>query len=521
LIKTMNNSIFYTDIEQGLSPKGTVPEEDSEMNKYTAGIILGILSAGLTLEAQAVEQGLSPQEAEHPPLRYGGVPTSSKGTDPKFYEYNLQGPSTIESESIQTQGTIKSISAYYEFEGEVRLEVSANAGTAYTKIINGSILKDGFIPGNYLRFRVTVAKDSILKKIIIGYTDSSGVSTMYRNPELKNYKYHKEIYITGGSEEVFNYPLKVELGSNLDPRTQLALSNSQNLEPNIYFTSSDGQTPLYYCYEDRTQLALSNSQNLEPKTQSALYYVKISQIPKEGTSIYIYYGENPEPRTQSALGDSQNPEPRTHNSFNDPTKVFLFFDDFSGTILNEEKWKVAIGIKKEYNIKDGNLALKDCMIISRDFKIKQGIIEFKAKAENNASVQAIIRGSDTKQGYLPVEQMVYSSAYPGAEHTIAINNLAKLNIGKPIEPLTYYIYKVTLNQSGIIFERYSANYKKEAEIQFLDVGNLNEGYIGLKADAAPFNAGSVYYDWVRVRPYLDVEPTVTSLSEKGLSLDKR
>ena len=256
----MNNSIFYTDIEQGLSPQGTVPEEGSEMNKYTAGLILGILGAALNVEAYAVEQGLSPQEAEHPPFRYGGVPTSPEGTVPEVFEYNLQGPSTIESESIKTQGTIKTICASYEFEGEVRLEVSANAGTAYTKIINGSILKDGFIPGNYLRFRATVTKDSILKKIIIGYTDSSGVSTLYQNPDLKNYKYRKPIYISGGSEEVFNYPMKMVLSSQLSALSQ------------ILFTAADGQTSLYYYLEN------PNS-----------YWVKIPQIPKEGIKIYVYY----------------------------------------------------------------------------------------------------------------------------------------------------------------------------------------------------------------------------------------
>ncbi len=74
-----------------------------------------------------------------------------------------------------------------------------------------------------------------------------------------------------------------------------------------------------------------------------------------------------------------------------------------------------------------------------------------------------------------------------------------------------------MKTKGIIFERYSENYQKQAEIQFLDVGGLNEGYIGLKADVAPFNAGSVYFDWVRVRPYTDTEPTEQGLSPTGNS----
>lgn len=190
----MNNSIFYTDIED--------IEQEEEMNRYTAGIIIGLLGAGLTLEAQAqTVTGHFPSELNQ---------SSPMESVPFSYEYNLSGPATIESESIKTRGTIETISAYYEFEGEVRLEVSANAGTAYTKIINGTILKDGFIPGNELRFRANIAKDSILKKITIGYTDSSGTKKLYYNPDLANYKYHKPIYISGGSEEVFNYPLKLK-----------------------------------------------------------------------------------------------------------------------------------------------------------------------------------------------------------------------------------------------------------------------------------------------------------------------
>ena len=447
--------------------------EEEEMNKYTAGIIIGLLSAGLTFEAYALEKGLSPQQQGQPPA----------GTVPAIYEYNLSGPATIESESIKTQGTIKSISASYEFEGEVHLEVSANAGTAYTKIINGQPLIEGFIPGNELRFRANIAKDSVLKKLIIGYTDSSGAERLYRNPDLANYKYHKPIYISGGSEEVFNYPVRV--GDTLP----IEFKNVP-----VMFTAADGQTPLYHYLEKGL-----SPQGADPE----IFYVKVPQIPKDGAMIYVYYGRG------------LFPQGTVPEIYNDANKVFSFFDDFAGTNLNEEKWKVMTGLKKEYAVKDGNLALKDCLIISRNFQIKQGILEFKARAEKGASIQAIIRGSRAKEGYLPFEQMVYSSAYPGAEHAIAINNLAKLNIGKPIEPMTDYIYKVIVNASGIIFERYSRDYKKEAEIQFLDIGSVNEGYVGLKTDDNPFTEGKVYFDWVRVRPYVEIEPTVKGLSPKG------
>ncbi len=440
------------------------------MNKYTIGLIVGVLSAGLTLQAQA--QGLSPSEA--------------KGTVPMVFEYNLAGPTTIESAPIQTAGTIKTISASYDFEGEVTLEVSANAGTSYTKIINGKPLTDGFIAGNTLCFKVNIPQGSILKKITLGFTDSSGVKKIFRNPDIYKFKYHKPIFIAGSNEELFNYPVKI----NLDRR-------------DVYFTAADGQTPLYYYLEEGSRFSVlgsgdyANTKNLEPRTQYDNCWVKIPQIPKEGITIYLY------------CGDKQGLPPQgTVPEYLDANKVFPLFDDFSQAKLDETKWQVLPGLKKEYNLKDGQLQLKDCLILSRDFTMKQGILEFKAKAQDNASIQAVLREKVTNQKTLPIEVIVYSSNYPGAEHTIAINGVAKLNIGKPITPLTYYIYKVIVNEDGIIFERYSENYKKEAEIQFLDVGGLEQDYIGLKADAALVNAGSVYFDWVRVRPFVEVEPKV-------------
>ncbi|MDD5465540.1 MAG: hypothetical protein PHP73_04255, partial [Candidatus Omnitrophica bacterium] len=381
----MINSIFSVEDEVRAT-------KEDEMNKYTVGIILGVLSAGLNCQAQAS------QVLEQAPL---------------VLEYNLTGPATVEPEPIFATGTIKTICASYEFTGQVRLEVSTNGGVDYTKIINGQPLVDGFIPGNQLRFKANIGPASSLKKITIGYTDSSGVQKLYRNPDLANYKYHREIYISGGSQEVFNYPLKIELGS-------LAAGTE------IYFTAADSQTPLYYYLED-----------------PARCYVKVPQVPKEGTKIYVYYKDviaSPERAKQSRIAASPAAPGDDNGRYNDGNKVFPFFEDFDGATLNEEKWEIIPGFKKEYGIKDGYLRLKDCLVVTRNFKTQQGILEFKAKAEENAGIQVVVR-TKVSAGLSPYEQIVYSSNYPGAEHTIAINNIAKVNISNPIKPLTYYIYQ--------------------------------------------------------------------------------
>jgi len=518
----MLNSILSVD---GIGIAG-----EDEMDKYTAGIILGILGAGAPWWASCPAQA------------------------PIVLEYNLAGPAAIESETITAAGTIKTICVTYEFTGQVSLEASANGGAAYTKIINGQPLVEGFIPGNQLRLRAVLGPQSSLKKLVIGYSDSSGAQRLYRNPDLANYKNQREIYISGGSQEVFNYPLKIDLGARFSVLGSSNLSSAEHRAPSteVYFTAADGQTPLYYYEEGGIASAASLPRNDTPGVIAnpalwrgeAIYWVKIPQIPQEGTRIYVYYGgviASPVRAKQSQSGiasslaaprndtasaeaasEARREAKQSHNDncqYNDGDKVFPFFEDFSrqsgipqeagnGAALNEEKWEIIPGLKKEYEIKDGYLRLKDCLVVTRNFKTRQGILEFKAKAEENAGIQVVVR-TRVSAGLSPDEQIVYSSNYPGAEHTIAINNIAKVNISKPIQPLTDYIYKATLNSTGILFERYSEDQReKQAEIKFLDVENPGEGYIGLKADAAVFNAGSVYFDWIRFRPYVEVEPAV-------------
>mgnify|MGYP001618125865 FL=1 len=76
--------------------------------------------------------------------------------EPLFYQYNLKGPLTLESEIIPATGTIQAISAFWDFEGQVRLEASATAGSSYIPIVNGQVLEQGFLPGNQLRLRINI-----------------------------------------------------------------------------------------------------------------------------------------------------------------------------------------------------------------------------------------------------------------------------------------------------------------------------------------------------------------------------
>lgn len=391
---------------------------------------------------------------------------------PVVFNYHLTGPQVLESELVRASGTIKTLTCSWDFEGKVDMEVSANRGISYTKIINGQVLSEGFIPGNELCFKVTLAKGGSLDKVVMGYTDSSGVNRMPVNAELKDFKNHKTIRVSGAKVTLYNYPLKIRLDKKKDLGNIVKEDYSD-----IRFIASDGATALDYYYE-----AFSPGM--------PVFWVKAPQIPKgEPINLYLYYGNQAAPDRSA------------------PEKVFSFFDDFSAQNLNEEKWQKVSGLKSQYALGDGCLEMRDAAILTKDFKMQEGILEYKAGAGQNPTIQAFIQQAQEKpnQGVL-FKEVFYSSAYPGAEHAIAVNDVAKLNIGNPIQAGNEYIYKVTMAQDEVIFERYSADYKKEVQLQFMDAGLSGPGAIGLKADAGFLGDEKVRFDWIRARPFVDVEP---------------
>ena len=405
--------------------------------------------------------------------------------EPLFYQYNLKGPMVLESEIIPAAGTIQAISAFWDFEGRVTLEASATAGSSYIPIVNGQVLEEGFLPGNQLRLRINIGEDSLLKAVVLGYKDSSGVNRFFYNQELPGFKYHKVLRVEGGDKELFNYPVKIELKRVLPTGSSLpgvppeagdeAISTPEVKEDfsDIRFTAPDSQIPLNYYLE------------------GGHFWLKIPQIPKEGIDIHLYYG-NPEAK------DASNPQ-----------TVFLFYDDFSAKNIDQTKWTVSCGFDQKPELNKGELKLDGCSLSSSVFAMKEGILEFKARSEAQSAIQAVVHGEKSSGAiYRAQEEMVYSSSYPGAEHTIAVNDVAKLNAGIPIQPGEEYIYKAIVANNGIIFERYNRDYQKEAEIRFLDTAHQNKGYIGLKADTSVFRQGNAYFDWIRTRPYAEVEPKV-------------
>lgn len=415
---------------------------------------------------------------------------------PLVYSLDLKGPYMYESEGITTEGTIASITANWEFSGQVRLEVSANNGKNYTPIINGMPLEKGFVAGDNLRFRALLEPESRLSRVTLSYKDNKGIRETFGNPQLSGFPFRKAIDIVNAQDsELFNYQMKIRVGEGASSEKADVYCEGKIKADfkDVRFTAGDGQTNLAYYLE---------SIQGEKPNRIAIFWVKVPHLPKKGESlrIYLYYGK-------LEAEDLSYAE-----------KVFDFYEDFNAKELEPQKWGIYNELKGEIDLADGKLKLKNSGIYASNFKLQDGIIEFKAKIDGACGIQGIVR--DKKQGsvYSPIAQAVYSSGFPGAEHTIAVGDMVKVNIGNPISKGRDYLYQIQAEGLNLTFERYDAQtYEKQAELRFSDVGGLTQGYIGLKGDCAAKDKGAVYGDWLRVRQYTKVLPRIIYIGKEELA----
>jgi hypothetical protein len=405
---------------------------------------------------------------------------------PLIYSPNISREGIYESPQTHiSEGIIKSITANWEFEGRVTLEVSANNGLDYHPVINGVPLNNIYPSGNQIKWRAILGKKSKLHKVKITYKDTNGVIGDFGSPRLSGFKFRKPIYIKNPGQELFNSPIKIKIAESTTKK-DFDVSCDGNIEADfrdVRFTAADGQTILAHWREE----ILGTSPH-----RVATFWVKVPHIPKEGVKIYIYYGKE---RAQDLL---------------DPEKVFDFFDDFSGEALNPEKWQISSELGGSLNLEESKLILKDTQVISRDFQLGRGILEFKARVEGDAGLISIVRGKRGEK--TAFSESVYASKFPEAAHVIAVGGVVVANLGNPIKEGVSYLYQVTARSNELIFERYARG-RKEAGINYVNISSPKKGVIGLKAESFAGSEGKVLFDWIRVRR--ELPSTITFEVGKG------
>jgi len=110
--------------------------------------------------------------------------------------------------------------------------------------------------------------------------------------------------------DLTDYAVKIELDDTWDGWNAV-LDGSD-----IYFLDENGN-PLYFWIEyfNKTE-------------KKAIIWVKIPSLPANSSiTIYMYYGSLPNP----------------YADYNNPEQIFMFFDDFEGTELDTSKWVVVMG----------------------------------------------------------------------------------------------------------------------------------------------------------------------------------
>ncbi|MGD9015116.1 MAG: hypothetical protein PVI33_03745, partial [Candidatus Omnitrophota bacterium] len=90
--------------------------------------------------------------------------------EPLTFELNLDKPGVYESACIPTEGTIKEITANWDFQGQVSVEVSADGGIHFTPLVNGIPQKQGIAAGNQICYKIYVGENSRINNLSLVYT---------------------------------------------------------------------------------------------------------------------------------------------------------------------------------------------------------------------------------------------------------------------------------------------------------------------------------------------------------------
>ncbi|MDP3723223.1 MAG: DUF2341 domain-containing protein [Candidatus Omnitrophota bacterium] len=384
-------------------------------------------------------------------------------------------------EAVPTSGQIKSITATWAFEGRVTLELSADGGLHYTPAVYGVPLREALAGGNRLKWRASLEPASRLTEVQLVYTDSSAVIGDFGEPRLSGFSFRKPIRITGSSVgALFHYQMPLLIGESEETAVSdvHCAGRLRSDFADIRFTTADGQTLLSHYRE----AVLGDSPG-----RMAVVWVRIPHLPPEGLTLYLYYG-NP------AAAD-----------LSDGRAVFDFFDDFEGGSLDAKAWDIRVEGQGRAVVSGSQAHLTSASMRSKTFRFADGVVEYLATTATAQDDARLISRSDPDADH-PDEtaQVVYASAYGGAEHAVAVGNVVKANDPKPVAATAPSLYRVITHGTSLTFERYDPELGDlQATVTYDDAGGLTSGAIGLHSD------GSASYDWIRVRQEVQPAPAVS------------
>ncbi|NJE85872.1 DUF2341 domain-containing protein [Thermococcus sp. CX2] len=275
--------------------------------------------------------------------------------------------------------------------------------------------------------------------------------------------------------DLYNYTVRIVLGGQYT---------------NAYFTDLNGN-PLYYWYVYDGSFTI--------------FWVKIPYLSANSkTTIFLHYG------------GSVNP----YLSYMNPAKVFLFFDDFTGTYLDTSKWN----IYGTPTVSGGILSLQGYRAQGRNIRGQATWIwtvntfPVSYVIEMNTSLADADLRIAQNYGYAvgPFFLWYINSTGDGygegigIYYSLPVIGLLQINVNNGSGTWTITAWNLytmgTWSIISIVVDRGNIQtYQDGNPISTYTVPSLEDGSIGL----GQATGGPSQYDWILVRKYVDPEPAVS------------
>jgi hypothetical protein len=235
----------------------------------------------------------------------------------------------------------------------------------------------------------------------------------------------------------------------------------------------------------------------------AVFWVKIPSIPAspDEATIYIYYGK-------SDASTTSNGE-----------QTFQFFDDFPGTSLDTDVWYVSANDYSVSNsiltIKIGAVGLQDALpYVLQDGYIVEAKIKFDVFASYySGTIPELSSSRFTASGNGNADATVLYMRGSGSRYVyywIGDGSTASYNIGSGSTGWlsaenTWYTTAISVYGGTVkLWRDYSGIKKFEGITWYKDMQYFS---LGAFHGFASYNIQDTSYDWIRVRKYVEPEPS--------------
>jgi hypothetical protein len=293
------------------------------------------------------------------------------------------------------------------------------------------------------------------------------------------------VTITNSGSALTDYQVRVDVAYDADMQPDF---------DDIRFADADGSTELAHW---RGNYALSTS---------AIFWVKVPSIPSGNKTIYMYYGND------------------AASSASDGDATFDFFDDFSGDL---SKWtidpentdnKVYIyngALRHDPDSSQTKNSYYDTRIITKDYKILNGIIEYEVYLAGTARIIHQlgwrVPSLNFENGYCWRVQ----TSYGDGGHLRFTGRASWVTFGTvfpDVSANTWHTVKEVVNGSN-----YTGYVDGGSAYSGTDSTKLTADYLVSHVHGVSLTSSSyVLVDNIRVRQYVSLEPTVGMGSETGM-----